>query len=262
MKKVPPVEECKLCKRTAKLCESHIIPKFVYKQCGLIGDKKKFALHCVSDKTQSELHRQDGFKEYLLCADCEGRLAIWEGYAEKVLFQASSPIVKPVGDNTVLGGLEYKPLKLFTTSVMWRMGVSQQPYFGMVQLGSHEEVMRQMLLTENPKEPWRYGCALSFLFHNRLPLNGVFSQPQPFMIGKGRWCYRFILSGVLWNVFVSKTPQNFLNTRLTLQESGEWVLFSGELDDNPDLKEQRDLVKRHFAEISETETLPCTEEIA
>lgn len=238
--------KCKLCHQIATLCISHIIPKFAYKQSGLIGDKRKFDVHCFSDRSKSELHKQDGFKEYLLCESCERRLNQWETYASKSLFDGSSPAIRRINGDCILGGLNYVSLKLFTTSIIWRMSVSQHGFFSMVQLPSrHEEAMRQMLLHENPREHWRYGCNISMLTHCGKPIAGIFSQPKPYSVGKGRLCYRFLFSGMLWNIYVSNTPQCALNVRTSLQPNGDWILFSGEFTQHPDLAKERELLINH-----------------
>jgi hypothetical protein len=231
---------------TEELRMSHVIPKFAYKQSGLIGDKKKFAVNCFTNPGLSEPHRQDGFKEPLLCDACEKRLNVWETYANEVLFCSTSPVNQRAGTHCILGGLDYSNLKLFTTSVLWRMGVSSHPFFCRVNLGAqHEEAMRQMLLNSDPREPWRYACVISVLTHCGTPFDAGFSQPKPFLVGKGRTCYRFVFSGMLWNMYVTSTPQGSLTTRVSLQPNGDWVLFTGEFTDHPDLAKERELLIKH-----------------
>jgi hypothetical protein len=51
---------------------------------------------------------------------------------------------------TEINGLDYAMFKLFHLSVLWRAGVSTREEFRNVKLGSHEDVIRQMLLRDDP----------------------------------------------------------------------------------------------------------------
>lgn len=60
---------CCLCLCKSKLCDSHIIPEFFYKQQGLYDEKHRF--HIIS--TEPLKHppiAQKGMRERLLCKKC------------------------------------------------------------------------------------------------------------------------------------------------------------------------------------------------
>lgn len=68
--KVMPI--CKLCLQEKELCESHIIPKFVYRP---VNDEKRREV-VVSENKYSIV--QNGVKIPLLCKECEGKFSNYE----------------------------------------------------------------------------------------------------------------------------------------------------------------------------------------
>ncbi len=99
---------CKLHNDKAKLCESHIIPKFVYdwmKETGS-GRFRQF-------KTKN-LPIQDGIKVQMLCKDCENKFSKYEKWFSENIF------LPYLGDNEIV--VENKiELKYFIISILWRI---------------------------------------------------------------------------------------------------------------------------------------------
>ncbi len=193
--------ECRLCLQVRELRKSHIIPKFIWRDSGLIGANKNFSVTCVSDPRDSEFNRQDGFKERLLCAECEAKFGRLESYIKpRIVGAISKKVSRPPG-HFVWAGWDYTKTKLFQLSLLWRMAISSLPIYSAVDLGKHEEI-RKMLLAEDPGEPWRYGCIPVLLTHLGNPVSDIFSQPERFNF-KGQNGYRFIVAGMLWFILVS-----------------------------------------------------------
>ncbi len=72
---------CALCDQPKELVESHIISKFFYKWIKNTSksDHKRF-------RTFDDNIRQDGYKLYLLCKDCEQKLSRFETYFQIISF--------------------------------------------------------------------------------------------------------------------------------------------------------------------------------
>ncbi len=71
---------CKLCRKSAKLSFSHILPEFLF--APIYDDLHRTMLVSSSEK---EKLVQKGVREYLLCQECETKLSRYEGYAIKVI---------------------------------------------------------------------------------------------------------------------------------------------------------------------------------
>jgi len=102
-------EICKLCHKKSKLEQSHIIPKFVYKWL-----KETSATGYLRFGQNLNKRVQDGFKENLLCRNCEDLLNNWEtDFANKLFY----PLV-----NKEKGSFEYGSWFLnFVVSLSWRV---------------------------------------------------------------------------------------------------------------------------------------------
>ena len=73
---------CKFCGKETKLIKSHVIPKCFY------GIKKNGGLtqFDVKNITIDLTHHQNGYKEYLLCAECDNKLGELDNYAYNILY--------------------------------------------------------------------------------------------------------------------------------------------------------------------------------
>ena len=149
------MDTCKLCLNPAKLCWSHIIPEFCYKS---MYDAKHRAVVVNPKDPSDQGYAQKGVRSKLLCRDCESLLnsryekpfkAYW--YDEDAL--APYRAGHEAGD---LINIDYASFKLFHLSVLFRASVSGHPNFSEVDLGSHEDSIRQMVLAEDTGEEWQY----------------------------------------------------------------------------------------------------------
>lgn len=107
---------------------------------------------------------QDGFKEKLLCTECEAIFQKWEDYFaraanQKKLFDLNRPTD---GAKWVrVPGFDYAKTKLFLLSILWRTHVSKHPRFQTMLGEKHEIRLREMLLAGDPGVPEEYGCIIA-----------------------------------------------------------------------------------------------------
>lgn len=224
---------CRLCGNQATLKKSHIISKFIWRLSGVIGAQKKFDAICLNDPSLSQRNLQDGFKEPLLCGDCEELRSRFEGRARRALF---ANIRNPtfVHNNSILTGLDYEALKLHSMFQIWMMGVSTNPFFAHVELGRHEKELANLLLAEDPAEPWRYGSTVAVIGGNDPDWAGLFSQPERIRL-YGHNVYRFVAAGIYSFHYVSSHAPDSDFQHLFLQPNGTWPIFQGHFSDYPDL---------------------------
>jgi hypothetical protein len=240
---------CALCLQPKNLRESHIASKFLWKQSGVIGDKKKFSVTSPTHPDLSESNLQDGLKEFLLCSKCEQQFSRYEDYAARKLFHDGGPVKNRPDRHFVWPGLDYHTLKLFQMSILWRMGVSSHPFYCNVELGRHEETLRRMLHAEDPGDPWQYGCMTTLLEHGGEPLLGIVSQPLKVRKFE-RHCYSYAIAGMNWVQFATNhAPEEEICHQVVLQTAGTWVLFLGEITEILELREQVELHRKKHKEV-------------
>ncbi|MDC7684374.1 hypothetical protein PQU92_13895 [Asticcacaulis sp. BYS171W] len=183
---------CALCLEYKTLRDSHIIPELWY--AGLYNEDG-YMNEVSVDVSKHPKRVRKGYHEYLLCQECEAIIQKYEDEAKR-LRDGTGLFSQDVADNlAVIGGLDYSRFKLFQLSVLWRMGVSANPLFAAVSLGSDEEVLRQWVLHGNPGEVGDYGCAIGCHTYKGLHAKNWMIPPdrQPLIMPRsGREGWRYI----------------------------------------------------------------------
>ncbi len=204
---------CKLCKKEAKLCNSHILPEFLY--LDLYEEHKILQITKENEKVL-----QKGIREYLLCQKCETKLSKYEKYAKELIHEIPNfPRDDSLGvlhsDN-----VDYLKFKLFQLSMLWRASISTDKAFIQVQLGPHEEKIQQMLDEENPGEVSDYGCLMSIILETEL-LHKVLQSPTRFEKKFfGHTAYKFPIGNLTWVFVVSSHKVPLHMQELFLQKTG------------------------------------------
>jgi len=217
---------CKLCQKEKRLHKSHIIPEFLYKS---LYDENSHRFHCISSLPEKEnTWKQKGEWDRLLCSDCEQRISKLERYASLVLMGGAEIEIEVHRGAFNFGGIDYKQFKLFQLSILWRAAVSNRPMFRMVNLGKHEEIIRNMLLSANPGEVYNYGCIMCATMHDRNHIDSIIIQPELTRVD-GQIVYRFVFSGFWWLFFCSSHRPTTEVSNMFLQSSGSVCVFQKEL---------------------------------
>ena len=178
---------------------SHIVPEFLYES--LYDEKHRF--HEISaDPQKGNRFKQKGLREPLLCYPCEQKLSVHEGYMRSLLHGGISVDVLHEPQLLRLSGVNYRSLKLFQLSVLWRAGASSLSAFRQVKLGVHEERMRQMLVAEDPGAAATYGCVMCALMHGENLVQDLIIPPTWARLA-GLKAYRFVFGGLAFVYVVS-----------------------------------------------------------
>ncbi len=203
---------CKLCLTDKKLLwNSHIIPDFMYVYGGLFDDKNRLYKVVVTEgQILTSKLKQTGAKEKnILCRSCDNEvLGKLETYAKMVLYGGVPKKMPPrVDDNgltyTLCKGIDYSKFKIFLLSLLWRTSISNLPDFEDVKLGSHEDIIRQMILNNNPDVPSNYPCAMITSLNLKEMPHQMIVQPR-LLKDDGGHSYLFLIGGVLYIFHVSQ----------------------------------------------------------
>jgi hypothetical protein len=213
--------KCRLCLEDKELQKSHIIPEFFYKPVydGL------HRLNVVSTKPSDKIkYQQKGYRERLLCYDCEQLLSPLENYVRRVFYGDTGVETQDVGNGIILRNIDYQKFKLFQLSFLWRASVSRQGFFSEVNLGHKEETIRKMLIAQIPGEPYQFGCIMAFLlWEENKPLDGIILPPARLHI-EGHMCFRFIVGGSAWFFVVSRHSKDFKLKDFFLRQGEELTI--------------------------------------
>src|SRR5437870_1669931 len=144
---------CRLCQREKELRRSHIVPDFIGDDSGSMyptgksGGPQPFTqlTHTLPGKRyQRKEHGiwegRLGLVEYLLCGECELKLSTLEDYAKRFFYGRSNPIrlQLPLNEDSFVA--DYKRMKLFQLSLLWRASEAKGEFFAAVTLSDqHRE---------------------------------------------------------------------------------------------------------------------------
>ena len=203
------VGKCKLCGEAKKLCEqSHIIPNFMYQDL-FDENNRMHAIQIKESKIKQLGYRQTGeFDKHILCHSCDNEtLGKLDRYASLILYDGYPKIFEhragPDREYTYCAEIDYAQFKLFLLSVLWRASISDRPLFREVQLGPHEERIRQMLLNTDPGEQLKYPCLIMTYRHLKEYPEDIVAQPSRSRVNGGH-IYKFLIGGMIYIFFISK----------------------------------------------------------
>jgi len=192
---------CKLCKRRKVLCNSHIIPEFMWRQT---YDENGRALS-LNGGIGKKRPLQKGLREYMLCRACEDILQKDETWFSNYWFQ-EQPLPNPAeGRYIELNGFDFDPFFRFHLSILWRAAVTTLDNYSAISLGPYEEKLRKLLhgeLTHFRKEPSIYGVVLRRPQTHELcqwmitdPVYSRISHVQTFTFVFGGCAWKYGISG-------------------------------------------------------------------
>ena len=188
---------CKLCREESELRYSHILPEFLYSG---VYDELHRTLEITPD---DERTIQKGIREYLLCQKCETKLSRYETYAAKLIRSIPDFHHNEARRLLCSDDIDYLQFKLFQLSIIWRASISENPGFTQVNLGPHEEKVRQMLDEENPGTSSQYGCLMMVMLNtellHKIIVGPIVVKPKPF----GHTVYKFTTGNIEWLFFVT-----------------------------------------------------------
>lgn len=176
----------------------------------LFDDKHRlFEANVNYGELKTRIAQTGSHEPNLLCKKCENeRLGKLERYASMLLY-GGTPIVMRNEINlhgmksTHCKEINYSHFRLFLLSIIWRASISKRPIFQDVKLGPHENVIREMIINEDPGDYKKYPCIMiTYINVKKLP-HQLIGQPILSREG-GTYTYFLLIGGVLYIYFISQ----------------------------------------------------------
>ena len=162
---------CRLCgKSPVQLVDAHIIPTSLYGDA--VKDPRGPAKLMTNTKGVFPKRSHTGiYEKNIVCEPCEARFSPWDDHASQVFIKSEPEPIRHGKEivGYLYGTPDYRKLKLFFISLIWRMHWSSNPYFDGVNLSrTQEKQVRSMILDTQPGNPDQYSVVVS-RFTNELP---------------------------------------------------------------------------------------------
>jgi len=231
--------KCKLCGAERELCESHIIPEFCFKP---VYDQKHRASRVnLPEQPAAVSWIQKGFREPLLCCDCE---RLFNDNYERPFKDYWDNVRLPSPPAGRIGGFDYTSFKLFHLSILWRAGVCSEKGIKL-SLGPYAEKLRAMLFSKDPGPVDHYPILgrIMMMGERIYPAGSIGLAP---LKRRHKNCRQYILSycGVEWFVAVTDHPAPELAREAAdyaPRADGSMMLFVGGWLEGPSV---RHIIKR------------------
>lgn len=214
---------CKLCIKNDTLRNSHIIAETFYDG---VYDRLNRFIPLTDEPNDRHVIHQNGFKEYLLCSECEQKFGRWENSVKNDLLEIeaeqSNRLQMVRNNNSILvRGINYSSLKYAILSTLWRMSISSLEFFRCYELGNHTELIRNILKTDSLPTEDHYPILISktVLENNELSkINAGFNEPKTY---KDISFFSFLIYGFLFDVFLTDSNNNPFINEWMLKENGD-----------------------------------------
>lgn len=230
---------CKLCGLERDLLKkSHIIPEFMYER--LFDEHHQ--THKFEPKSffsgQSKMQRPSSgeYEGGLLCSECDNKkIGDLESYAAPFLYAKGvlpDHLKADVETHRCDGGVgysivrntDYAKFKLFLLSVLWRSSISKRDFFDQINLEEFEEVIREMLLNNDPKYENIFPIVFFGFVQDDIP-DDMINQPTATNLKYGKR-FTFPISGFVYNFFTDIEDVSKEMKPHILKSNGEFTILN------------------------------------
>lgn len=202
---------CKYCGKYTNLVKSHIIPRSFY----LDYKNQKYIAINAENKTQTQ--RQCGaYDKEILCEDCDNKIfGEFDKEAHRVLIEKYENYCVEKNSECTLYHLKendfnFKKLRKFFISILWRASVSKLPEFSNINLGKYENIAENIIKDKETNEE------LFNVIIFKIPKNKL--TDKVVNLHKIKFCksiaYKIIMSGFIIITVIKNNIPKFINSQL------------------------------------------------
>ena len=205
---------CNLCQRQPASVKAHVIPKSFFVEHSEQNDIPKIV--STSKDFYTKKCPVGVYDPEILCIDCEAKFSPYDDYGFKFFHPTSNlEVIYPntEGESNIIRDVNYKLLKLFILSILWRASVSDQTFYNGVKLGPYENKIRTLILRDDAGSPQEFPVMVHrFTYPSELiPILCPVSSKI-----EGLNFYQLLLNGFLVLVKVDRQPLPYPLPDITL----------------------------------------------
>lgn len=221
------IRQCKYCGKNKEPCKAHIIPKCFYPD---YANKKYRILN--PNTLQYKICQSGIWDDAILCSDCDNLLGKYDSEAYRVFLSSNLETYKLAEGPELKGylipgtGYNYKYLRYFFISLLWRASISNKQEFSDVKLGKYENIALKILKNEINNE------TLFRVIILKEPPNKIFGDVL--FVAPFKYCnklaYKFFYAGYLFNIIPTlkdkRNKRNFNGERVFINEKELLIIES------------------------------------
>ena len=163
---------CRLCCDSGGLIRSHVISRFMFRPMGRLGQETPLRFDPIGGTS-----RPGHLKEYMLCQRCENQFSQYERVARQFLADLNRLPLRSEMQAFSQLSLDYRNIKLFFLSLIWRCAVCEDPVTGKVELGVRLAHLTDLLQVGDPGTENEFPILLSLLAESQEAKHAVLTVP-------------------------------------------------------------------------------------
>jgi hypothetical protein len=200
---------CRFCGEDKRLIKAHIIPAAFFRR---LRDGQDPPRLLTSKEGEYPKRMPIGiYDPDILCNDCEMQFGDWDGYAQELLgeeLKDSSPMA--VDGKIVAHEIReynYRLLKLFFISLLWRASVSGHPFYSRISVGHYEQLAKSLIEVRDPGYEDDFSVLIAKFDH---PIGDTILDPHRDRYDGVNYCRFYLGSYVAYiKTDKKKNPESF-----------------------------------------------------
>jgi hypothetical protein len=236
--------KCKFCGNESVLVKAHIIPEGFFRRI----QQGKEILRLVSNSPGEYTKRAPVgvYDKSIVCKKCEGIWQEWDSYAQKLL--AEEPLNgRAIYHNNEkiafrVDNFDYKKLKLFFISMVWRASISSNRFFSSVSLGKFEDIAKWHIENSDPGSSDDFSVNLAKFDH---PLSKSTLNPHGDKISDVNYV-RFYLADYIAYIKVDNKPAPTPFSKLAITENAPLYIICRDFTKSKELALMKKMVRALF----------------
>jgi hypothetical protein len=154
---------CRLCQTEQPLIKAHVIPEGFFRS--LRHTFETLEIHTNKPGARPKRAPIGVYDKSILCRPCDNVFSPWDQHAQDVLLRGFSDETAIYHGSARLGWIvdrfDYRLLKLFFLSLLWRASVSTHEFYRRVSTGPFEQELRTMITAGDPGLPDTFAVILA-----------------------------------------------------------------------------------------------------
>lgn len=167
---------CRGCNQEKSLIDAHIIPESFFRE---IDVPEQPSILIEGNKESYIKRRPKGiYDQNILCLDCENKFQLADDYAQLLLLRSldERKMLDGKGDVFFYESFNYKLLKRFVISLLWRASISKNIFYSHINLGPFEKMVKELLWNDSVGTEDEFDFFFSFLAN--LPKRSILQPIQ------------------------------------------------------------------------------------
>ena len=239
--------KCKFCSNKTLLIKAHIIPAGFFRRIR----RGKAALRVITNRAgEYPKNSQIGiYDNAIVCGKCETIWHDWDTYAQQLLAEAPLSGHTRYHDNEkicyVVDHFDYKKLKLFFISLVWRASVSTDPFYSKVKLGRFENKAKNQIENSDPGNAEDFSVILAKFDH---PLAKSTLDPHE-DVYSGVNFLRFYLADYIAYIKIDEKPTPKPFSQFEISENQPLYIICRDFTKSKELNLMKELIRKSLFKL-------------